>query len=90
MSVSRAATGSPLTVMVPSDGLVTPASALMSVDLPDPLSPMMATSCPGSMVSDVGARICFPLTRIATPSASRRSAPRSARATNPQPSKTRR
>ena len=90
MSVRRLSNGSPLTVMVPSEGGLTPASAFMSVDFPEPLSPMMATSSPGWRLSAVGWRMHFSLTTTATASASSRSAPRSSRATKPVPSKMRR
>ena len=48
-----APTGSPLTVTVPTMGVVTPASVFSSVVLPEPLSPMIATNSPGSMLSVV-------------------------------------
>ena len=86
MSVRREVTGSPLTVTEPLDGVVTPASAFSSVVLPEPLSPMKATSCPGSTLSVVSARICFSPTRMATASASSRNAPCSERATKVAPS----
>src|SRR5438874_444295 len=55
MSDRRLRIGSPLMRTSPLVGAVTPASALSSVVLPAPLSPMIATNSPGAMLNVVGA-----------------------------------
>ena len=81
--MSRAASGSPFTVTTPSDAWSTPASTLSMVLLPAPLSPMIATSSPGSSDSEADWRIVLSPTRTEIARASMRSAPASLVATTP-------
>ena len=85
-----APTGSPLTVIGAGRGSVTPGQRLdAACDLPEPLSPMIATSSPGSMLSVVGGEDLLVLDRASRRPRRRGAARRARRARrSSSPSKT--
>ena len=87
MSGSREEIGSPSSVTVPSSGVVTPASAFVSVVLPQPLRPMIATSSPERTVRDAPETMSLPARAILTLSARRHTSRRPSRPTSPSSSR---
>jgi hypothetical protein len=56
----RAVAGRPLTLTVPASDWISPAQIRISVLLPAPFSPMIATASPGATTSETSSRIDRP------------------------------